>query len=149
MNNQEQESVTNSKASYSSDLNSSNNNSLEDSDETDDYEDNSNSISNPKVYLITIQIYPDEQQAILSIGIKNAPPIIKNASYQEITQQTIIQESIQELEVALPKIIEAAEKRKIAINHINQSQERKQVQKRELSNNSHPTESDKQQLSLF
>jgi hypothetical protein len=90
MNNQEQESVTNSKASYSSDFNSSNNNSLEDSDETDDYEDNSNSISNPKVYLITIQIYPDEQQAIFSIGIKNAPPIIKNASYQEITQQTII-----------------------------------------------------------
>ncbi|PMB11646.1 hypothetical protein CEN49_01265 [Fischerella thermalis CCMEE 5273] len=146
MNNQDQnqESITNPKVSYGSDLNSSNNNNAED-DEIDEQVD-SNSTLNSKTYLITILIHPDEQQAILSIGIRNAPPIIETINYQEITSQPILRDYIHQLEEALPKIIEAAEKTKVTTKSSNQ---KKQIQKRELPANSQEVESNKKQLSLF
>ena len=145
MNNQNQESVTNSEASYSSDFNPNNNNNLEEDDEI--YEqDDSNNPPKTKTYIITIQIHPEEGQAILSIGIRNAPPIIKTIDYQEITSQPAIKDCIRELEEILPKIIETAEK---AINTTSNSTQTRQVQQRELPKDYQKAESNKKQLSLF
>ncbi|NMG10603.1 hypothetical protein [Brasilonema sp. UFV-L1] len=141
MNNQNQESITNSEASYSSDFNPNNNNHLEEDDEIHEQGD-SNNRQNTKTYLITIQIHPEERQAILSIGIRNAPPVIQTIDYQEITSQPTIKDCIRELEEILPKIIETAEKA------INTSQTR-QVQQRELPKDYQKVESNKKQLSLF
>ncbi|MBW4632974.1 MAG: hypothetical protein KME30_14055 [Iphinoe sp. HA4291-MV1] len=145
MNNQNQESITNSEASYSSDFNPNNNNHLERDDEIHEQGD-SNNCPNTKTYLITIQIHPEEEQAILSIGIRNAPPVIKTIDYQEITSQPAIKDCIRELEEILPKIIETAEK---AINTTSNSTQTRQVQQRELPKDYQKAESNRKQLSLF
>ena len=146
MNSQEQESVTNSKTSYSNDFHSSNSNNLEEDDDEINDPDNINNPPNSKIYLITILIHPDEEQAILSIGIRNALPIIKTINYQEITSQPAIKDCIQELEEILPKILDAAEEGR---NSTSNSQRERQIQKRELPKHSQEAESNEKQLSLF
>ncbi|NEU71723.1 hypothetical protein PI95_003760 [Hassallia byssoidea VB512170] len=153
------ENVTNPEASYrdfNSDTQDSNNKD-EASDESTNAEainqDSSNEISldnqsiNP--VLITIQILQNSSTAIISIGIKNATPIIKTISSAELTSHPIINDCLVELEKSLPEMLAICKQKENQIVHHNHQQSPPSVQKRELPESKNKASNSSNQLSLF
>ncbi len=157
------ENVTNPEDSYTNkDFNSDiqNNSDLE---ETSDgsintetiNQDLSNNInldnSNTKPTLITIQLIPNSETAIVSIGIKDAPPIIKSIPLTELTSHPVINNWLQELDKSLPEMLAICKQReeKQIIIHHNKQEQPKTVQKRDLPEGKDKTPTPNNQLSLF
>ena len=158
------ENVANLEASYTSrDFNSDpqdSNNSEEVSDESPCHQatvqDLSNNIiasdSNTITTIISIQVVQDSELAIVSIGIKNAPPIIKTLSMTELRYQPVINDWLQELETFLPEMLAISKERKNNQDEeddIEDSEQVREVQKRELPESKSKTAKPNNQLSLF
>ncbi|MEI2578041.1 hypothetical protein [Scytonema sp. PRP1] len=158
---QTNENVTNPEASYTSrDFNSDtqdSNNLEEASDEyintearnQNSYNEISLDYQNINPVLITIQVIPNSETAIISIGIKNAPPIIKTISKAELTYHPVINNWIVELEKSLPEMLAICKQRENQIIHHNHQQSRPSVQKRELPESKNKASNSSNQLSLF
>ncbi|MBX9253037.1 hypothetical protein H1Q63_03530 [Desmonostoc muscorum CCALA 125] len=106
--------------------------------------------SDTKTTLITIQLIPNSETVIVSIGIKGAPPIIKIINVAEITSHPVINNLLQDLEKSLPEMLDICKQRmeKQTI-HQNRQEQSRQVQKRNLSENKDKTPAPNNQLSLF
>ncbi|PMB50110.1 hypothetical protein CEN40_02885 [Fischerella thermalis CCMEE 5205] len=106
--------------------------------------------SNTKPALITIQVIPNSETAIISIGIKDAPPIIKSISLTELTSHPVINNWLQELDKSLPEMLAICKQREEKqIIHQNKQEQPKTVQKRDLPEGKDKTPTPKNQLSLF
>ncbi|MHC0067328.1 hypothetical protein ACWATR_31195 [Nostoc sp. UIC 10890] len=103
-----------------------------------------------KTTLITIQLIPNSETVIVSIGIKGAPPIIKIINVAEITSHPVINNLLQDLEKSLPEMLDICKQRmeKQTI-HQNRQEQSRQVQKRKLSEDKEKTPTPNNQLSLF
>ncbi|RAM49915.1 MAG: hypothetical protein C6Y22_19130 [Hapalosiphonaceae cyanobacterium JJU2] len=106
--------------------------------------------SNKKTVIMTIQVIPNSETAIVSIGIKDAPPIIKTVSLTELTSHPAINNWLQELDKSLPEMLTICKQReeKQIIYH-NKQEQPKTVQKRDLPESKDKTPTLKNQLSLF
>ncbi len=106
--------------------------------------------SDTKTTLITIQLIPNSETVIVSIGIKGAPPIIKTMNLAEITSDPVINNLLQDLEKSLPDMLDICKQRmeKQTI-HQNRQEQSKQVQKRNLSEDKDKIPAPNNQLSLF
>lgn len=106
--------------------------------------------SDTKTTLITIQLIPNSETVIVSIGIKGAPPIIKIINLTEITSHPAINNLLQDLEKSLPEMLNICKQRmeKQTI-HQNRQEQSRQVQKRNLSEDKDKTPAPNNQLSLF
>ncbi|MBD2772020.1 hypothetical protein [Iningainema tapete] len=156
---QPNENVTNPEASYR-DFNSDaqdTNNKDEASDESINTEainqDSSNEISldnqNINPVLITIQVIPNSEIAIISIGIKNATPIIKTINKTELTSHPIINDCLVELEKYLPKMLAICKQKENQNIYHEHQQSSPSVQKRELPESKNKASNSSNQLSLF
>ncbi|MDZ8139998.1 MAG: hypothetical protein RM049_32700 [Nostoc sp. DedQUE04] len=106
--------------------------------------------SDTKTTLITIQIIPNSETVIVSIGIQGALPIIKIINLTEITSHPVINNLLQDLEKSLPEMLDICKQRmeKQTI-HQNRQEQSRQVQKRNLSEDKDKTPAPNNQLSLF
>ncbi|MBC6431661.1 hypothetical protein FM036_12990 [Nostoc sp. HG1] len=100
--------------------------------------------------IITIQLIPNSETVIVSIGIKGAPPIIKIINLSEIASQPLINNWLQDLEKSLPEMLNICKQRmeKQTI-HQNRQEQSRQVQKRNLSEDKDKAPAPNNQLSLF
>ncbi len=108
------------------------------------------STSDTKTTLITIQLIPNSETVIVSIGIKGAPPIIKIINVAEITSHPVINNLLQDLEKSLPEMLYICKQRmEKQTKHQNRQEQSRQVQKRNLSEDKDKTPTPNNQLSLF
>lgn len=96
--------------------------------------------SDTKTTLITIQLIPNSETVIVSIGIQGALPIIKIINLTEITSHPVINNLLQDLEKCLPEMLDICKQRmeKQTI-HQNRQEQLRQVQKRNLSEDKEKT----------
>lgn len=113
-------------------------------------QDSSSGITFPKTTIITIQLTPNYEKAIVSIGIQDAPPIIKMIPLAEIKSQPIINNWLNDLEKSLPEMLNICKQRMVkqAIEQ-NQQEQSRQVQKRNLPEDKDKKPAPNNQLSLF
>ena len=72
--------------------------------------------------IVSLQILPEAEktrQVLITAGIKGEPPIVVNATLSQITQSTIIAQTLEQLKQALPQITQAAAKRAVASKTFN------------------------------
>jgi CHAT domain-containing protein len=112
--------------------------------------DSSSGISLTKTAIITIQLTPNSEKAIVSIGIQDAPPIIKIIPLAEIKSQPIINNWLQDLEISLPQMLNICKQRmEKQTTEQNRQEQSKQVQKRNLPEDKDKKPAPNNQLSLF
>nr|MDZ8016313.1 hypothetical protein [Nostoc sp. ZfuVER08] len=113
-------------------------------------QDSSSGITLTKTAIITIQLTPNSEKAIVSIGIQDAPPIIKIINLTEITSQPIINNWLNDLEKALPEMLNICKQRmEKQTTEQNRQEQSKQVQKRNLPEDKDKKPAPNNQLSLF
>lgn len=113
-------------------------------------QDSSSVITLTKTAIITIQLTPNSEKAIVSIGIQDAPPIIKIIPLAEIKSQPIINNWLQDLETSLPEMLNFYKQRMEKQTKVqNQQEESRQVQKRNLPEDKDKKAVPNNQLSLF
>jgi hypothetical protein len=113
-------------------------------------QDSSRGITFTKTAIITIQLTPNSETAIVSIGIQGAPPIIKIISLVEIKSQPIINNWLQDLEKSLPEMLNICKQRMEKQTKVqNQQEQSRQVQKRNLPEDKDKKPAPNNQLSLF
>ncbi|BAY19792.1 hypothetical protein NIES21_56620 (plasmid) [Anabaenopsis circularis NIES-21] len=113
-------------------------------------QDSSSGISLTKTAIITIQLTTNSEKAIVSIGIQDAPPIIKIIPLAEIKSQPIINNWLQDLETSLPRMLNICKQRiEKQTTEQNQEEQSKQVQKRNLPEDKDKKPAPNNQLSLF
>ncbi len=103
-----------------------------------------------KTAIITIQLTPNSEKAIVSIGIQDAPPIIKIIPLAEIKSQPIINNWLNDLETSLPGMLNICKQRMEKQTKVqNQQEQSRQVQKRNLPEDKDKKPAPNNQLSLF
>ncbi|MBD2468871.1 hypothetical protein [Nostoc sp. FACHB-145] len=113
-------------------------------------QDSSNGITLTKTTIITIQLTPNSEKAIISIGIQDAPPIIKTIPLAEIKSQPIINNWLNDLEKSLPEMLNICKQRmEKQTTEQNRQEQSKQVQKRNLPEDKDKKPVPNNQLSLF
>lgn len=113
-------------------------------------QDSSSGISLTKTAIITIQLTPNSEKAIVTIGIQDAPPIIKIINLTEITSQPVINNWLQDLEKFLPQMLNICKQRiEKQTTEQNRQEQSKQVQKRNLPEDKDKKPAPNNQLSLF
>jgi hypothetical protein len=113
-------------------------------------QDSSSGIVFTKTVIITIQLTPNSEKAIVSIGIQDAPPIIKIIPLAEIKSQPIINNWLQDLETSLPGMLNICKQRiEKQTTEQNQQEQSRQVQKRNLPEDKDKKPAPNNQLSLF
>ncbi|MBE9003957.1 hypothetical protein IQ259_02640 [Fortiea sp. LEGE XX443] len=113
-------------------------------------QDSSSGISLTKTAIITIQLTPNSEKAIISIGIQDAPPIIKIIPLAEIKSQPIINNWLNDLKKSLPEMLNNCKKRMVKqATEQNQQEQSRQVQKRNLPEDKDKKPAPNNQLSLF
>jgi hypothetical protein len=113
-------------------------------------QDSSSGISLTKTAIITIQLTPNSEKAIVSIGIQDAPPIIKIIPLAEIKSQPILNNWLNDLEKSLPKMLNICKQRMEKQTKVqNQQEQSRQVQKRNLPEDKDKKPAPNNQLSLF
>ncbi|MBD2337497.1 hypothetical protein H6G64_10910 [Calothrix sp. FACHB-156] len=113
-------------------------------------QDLSSGITLSKTAIITIQLTPNSEKASVSIGIQDAPPIIKIIPLAEIKSQPIINNWLQDLETSLPGMLNICKQRmEKQTTEQNRQEQSKQVQKRNLPEDKDKKPAPNNQLSLF
>jgi CHAT domain-containing protein len=113
-------------------------------------QDSSSEITFTKTAIITIQLTPNSEKAIVSIGIQDAPPIIKIIPLAEIKSQPVINNWLQDLEKFLPQMLNICKQRiEKQTTEQNRQEQSKQVQKRNLPEDKDTKPAPNNQLSLF
>ncbi|BAB77199.1 hypothetical protein ACN23B_29240 (plasmid) [Anabaena sp. FACHB-709] len=113
-------------------------------------QDSSSGITLTKTAIITIQLTPNSEKAIISIGIQDAPPIIKIIPLAEIKSQPIINNWLNDLEKSLPQMLNICKQRMVKqATEQNQQEQSRQVQKRNLPEDKDKKPAPNNQLSLF
>ncbi|ALF55261.1 hypothetical protein ACX27_24445 [Nostoc piscinale CENA21] len=113
-------------------------------------QDSSNDITLTKTAIITIQLTPNSEKAIVTIGIQDAPPIIKIITLAEIKSQSIINNWLNDLEKSLPGMLNICKQRmEKQTTEQNRQEQSKQVQKRNLPEDKDKKPAPNNQLSLF
>lgn len=72
--------------------------------------------------IVGLQILPEAEgtrQVLITAGIKGEPPIVVNATLNQITQSTVIVQALEQLKQALPQIAQVAAKRAVASKTFN------------------------------
>nr|MDZ8062751.1 hypothetical protein [Nostoc sp. EkiNYC01] len=113
-------------------------------------QDSSSDITLTKTAIITIQLTPNSEKAIVTIGIQGAPPIIKIINLTEITSQPIINNWLNDLEKSLPEMLNICNQRmEKQTTEQNLQEQSRQVQKRNLPEDKDKKPAPNNQLSLF
>ncbi|MBD2195727.1 MULTISPECIES: hypothetical protein [Calothrix] len=113
-------------------------------------QDSSSGIVFTKTAIITIQLTPNSEKAIVTIGIQDAPPIIKIIPLAEIKSQPIINNWLQDLETSLPGMLNICKQRmEKQTTEQNRQEQSRQVQKRNLPEDKDKNPAPNNQLSLF
>ncbi|OUL28541.1 hypothetical protein [Nostoc sp. 106C] len=113
-------------------------------------QDSSSGIVFTKTVIITIQLTPNSEKAIVTIGIQDAPPIIKIINLTEITSQPVINNWLQDLEKSLLEMLNICQQRmEKQTTEQNRQKQSKQVQKRNLPEDKDKKPTPNKQLSLF
>ncbi|MFS0514889.1 hypothetical protein ACEYW6_09190 [Nostoc sp. UIC 10607] len=113
-------------------------------------QDLSSGITFTKTAIITIQLTPNSEKAIVTIGIQDAPPIIKIINLTEITSQPVINNWLQDLEKSLPEMLNICKQRmEKQTTEQNRQEQSRQVQKRNLPEDKDKKPAPNNQLSLF
>jgi hypothetical protein len=113
-------------------------------------QDSSSGITFTKTAIITIQLTPNSEKAIVTIGIQDALPIIKIIHLTEITSQLVINNWLQDLEKSLPEMLNICKQRmEKQTTEQNQQEQSRQVQKRNLPEDKDKKPAPNNQLSLF
>jgi hypothetical protein len=113
-------------------------------------QDSSSGITFTKTAIITIQLTPNSEKAIVTIGIQDAPPIIKIINLTEITSQPVINNWLQDLEKSLPEMLNICKQRmEKQTTEQNRQEQSRQVQKRNLPEDKDKKPAPNNQLSLF
>ncbi len=113
-------------------------------------QDSSSDITLIKTAIITIQLTQNSEKAIVSIGIQDAPPIIKIIPLAEIKSQPIINNWLHDLEKSLPEMLNICKQRMEKQTKVqNQEEQSRQVQKRNLPEDKDKKAAPNNQLSLF
>ncbi|OCQ93381.1 hypothetical protein BCD64_00305 [Nostoc sp. MBR 210] len=113
-------------------------------------QDSSSGITFTKTAIITIQLTPNSEKAIVTIGIQDAPPIIKIINLTEITSQPVINNWLNDLEKSLPEMLNICKQRMEKQTKVqNQEEQSRQVQKRNLPEDKDKKPAPNNQLSLF
>ncbi|BAY35344.1 hypothetical protein NIES2107_72560 (plasmid) [Nostoc carneum NIES-2107] len=113
-------------------------------------QDSSSGITLSKTAIITIQLTPNSEKAIVTIGIQDAPPIIKIINLTEITSQPFINNWLNDLEKSLPEMLNLCKQRiEKQATEQNRQEQSKQVQKRNLPEDKDKKPAPNNQLSLF
>ncbi|MBD2456380.1 hypothetical protein H6G80_20160 [Nostoc sp. FACHB-87] len=113
-------------------------------------QDSSSDITLTKTAIITIQLTQNSEKAIVSIGIQDAPPIIKIIPLAEIKSQPIINNWLHDLEKSLPEMLNICKQRMEKQTKVqNQQEQSRQVQKRNLPEDKDKKLAPNNQLSLF
>ncbi|ABA25153.1 conserved hypothetical protein (plasmid) [Trichormus variabilis ATCC 29413] len=113
-------------------------------------QDSSSGITLSKTAIITIQLTPNSEKAIVTIGIQDAPPIIKIINLTEITSQPFINNWLNDLEKSLPGMLNICKQRmEKQTKEQNQQEQSRQVQKRNLPEDKDKKPAPNNQLSLF
>ncbi|BAY63539.1 hypothetical protein NIES25_69110 (plasmid) [Nostoc linckia NIES-25] len=110
----------------------------------------SSGITLTKTAIITIQLKANSEKAVVTIGIQDAPPIIKILPLAEIKSQPIINNWLQDLEKSLPEMLNICKQRmEKQTTEQNQQEQSRQVQKRNLPEDKDKKPAPNNQLSLF
>jgi hypothetical protein len=113
-------------------------------------QDSSSGITLTKTAIITIQLTPNSEKVIVTIGIQDAPPIIKIINLTEITSQPVINNWLNDLEKSLPEMLNICKQRtEKQTTQQNQQEQPRQVQKRNLTEDKDKKPAPNNQLSLF
>ncbi|MBD2451969.1 hypothetical protein H6G76_33610 [Nostoc sp. FACHB-152] len=113
-------------------------------------QDSSSDITLTKTAIITIQLTPNSEKAIVTIGIQGAPPIIKIIHLTDITSQPIINNWLQDLEKSIPEMLNICKQRmEKQTTEQNLQEQSRQVQKRNLPEDKDKKPAPNNQLSLF
>ncbi|RCJ41862.1 hypothetical protein A6770_35980 [Nostoc minutum NIES-26] len=113
-------------------------------------QESSSGITFTKTAIITIQLTPNSEKAIVTIGIQDAPPIIKIIPLAEIKSQPIINNWLNDLEKFLPEMLNICKQRmEKQTTEQNRQEQSRQVQKRNLPEDKDKKPAPNNQLSLF